>query len=255
MDCCFGQTRPHAQFRKRLILGRFLATIGAGNLSPSPRMSIMRERLRLLLRSALYAMRGGFLIRPFLIALALGAAGAILSSAEEYTPALNLWIPQVLFPAHQDPQVALSIFVGIASSIMTVVSILFASGLMTLTLASTQFSPRILISFVRDRATQWTLGVFLGTFSCCMAALPAVRSLPQPYAPVLTVLIAMALALVCVGWPIFFINHISRSISVNHIVDRIAGETARERDRSWLRHLFLTLLVELPSRSRPWGLG
>jgi len=126
----------------------------------------MRERLRLLLRSALYAMRGGFLIRPFLIALALGAAGAILSSAEEYTPALNLWIPQVLFPAHQDPQVALSILVGIASSIMTVVSIVFAILLMTLTLASTQFSPRILVSFVRDRATQWTLGVFLGTFSC-----------------------------------------------------------------------------------------
>jgi uncharacterized membrane protein len=42
--------------------------------------------------------------------------------------------------------------------------------------------------------------------------------------PVLTVLIAMVLALVCVGWLIFFINHISRSISVNHIVDRIAGE-------------------------------
>jgi uncharacterized membrane protein len=100
----------------------------------------------------------------------------------------------------------------------------FAILLMTLTLASTQFSPRILVSFVRDRATQWTLGIFLGTFSYCMAALPSVRSLPKPYVPVLTVLIAMMLALVCVGWLIFFINHISRSISVNHIVDRIAGE-------------------------------
>jgi uncharacterized membrane protein len=35
----------------------------------------------------------------------------------------------------------------------------------------------------------------------------------------------MLLALLCVGWLIFFINHISRSISVNHIVDRIARET------------------------------
>ena len=34
----------------------------------------------------------------------------------------------------------------------------------------------------------------------------------------------MLLALVCVGWLIYFINHISRSISVNHIVDRIARE-------------------------------
>ena len=60
---------------------------------------------------------------------------------------------------------------------MTVVSIVFAILLMTLTLASTQFSPRILVSFVRDKATQWTLGIFLGTFTYCMAALPAVRSL------------------------------------------------------------------------------
>src|SRR5262249_16045299 len=70
---------------------------------------------------------------------------------------------------------------SVATSIMTVVSIVFAILLMTLTLASTQFSPRILISFVRDRTTQWTLGVFLGTFSYCMAALPAARSLPHPF--------------------------------------------------------------------------
>jgi uncharacterized membrane protein len=35
----------------------------------------------------------------------------------------------------------------------------------------------------------------------------------------------MVLALVCVGWLIYFINYISHSISVNHIVDRIARET------------------------------
>ena len=104
-------------------------------------------------------------------------------------------------------------------------TVVFAILLMTLTLASTQFSPRILISFVRDRTTQWTLGVFLGTFSYCMAALPAARSLPHPFAPIATVTGAMLLALVCVVWLIYFINHISRSISVNHIVDRIARET------------------------------
>jgi uncharacterized membrane protein len=97
------------------------------------------------------------------------------------------WIPEILFPSRQDPQVAQAILSAIATSIMTVVSIVFAILLMTLTLASTQFSPRILVSFVRDRATQWTLGVFLGTFSYCMAALPAARSLPHAFAPVVTV--------------------------------------------------------------------
>jgi uncharacterized membrane protein len=58
-----------------------------------------------------------------------------------------------------------------------------------------------------------------------MAALPAARSLPHPFAPVATVLGAMVLALVCVGLLLFFIHHISQAISVNHIVDRIAEET------------------------------
>jgi uncharacterized membrane protein len=185
----------------------------------------MHKRLAPLLRSLMYALRGGFLVRPLTIAILLGAAGAILSSTEEVFPGMSASIPEVLFPSRQDAQAAQAILSGIATSIMTVVSIVFAMLLMTLTLATTQFSPRILISFVRDRSTQWTLGVFLGTFSYCMAALPAVRSLPQPFVPVATVTGAMLLALVCVGWLVFFINHISQSISVNHIVDRIARET------------------------------
>ena len=108
---------------------------------------------------------------------------------------------------------------------MTVVSIVFAILLTTLTLASMQFSPRILVSFSRDRTTQYTLGIFLGTFSYCIAAMPAARSLPVPVAPIATVAGAMGLALLCVGCLLFFIQHISQAISVNHIVDRIARET------------------------------
>jgi uncharacterized membrane protein len=173
----------------------------------------------------MYNLRGGFLIRPLTIAVALGCAGAFLSWLEEEFPATSAWVPTVLFPSHADPQVAQVILAGIAASIMTVVSIVFAILLMTLTLASMQFSPRIIVSFSRDRVTQWTLGIFLGTFSYCMAALPTARSLPRPFAPVATVLGAMVLALACVGLLLFFIHHISQAISVNHIVDRIAQET------------------------------
>ncbi len=185
----------------------------------------MSKNLPLMLRHAMYSLRGGFLIRPLIIALALGGAGAFLSWLEEEFPAASAWVPTALFPSHADPQVAQVILAGIAASTMTVVSIVFAILLMTLTLASMQFSPRIIVSFSRDRVTQWTLGIFLGTFSYCIAALPAARSLPHPFAPVATVLGAMVLTLACVGVLLFFIHHISQAISVNHIVDRIAAET------------------------------
>jgi uncharacterized membrane protein len=175
----------------------------------------------------MYNLRGGFLVRPLVIALALGAAGATLSWLEELFPLVSAWVPAAIFPSHADPQVAQVILGAIGASIMTVVSIVFAILLMTLTLASMQFSPRIILSFSTDGVTQWTLGVFLGTFCYCMAALPAARSLPHPFAPVATVLGAMFLAVACVGWLLFFIHHISHAISVNHLVDKIASETER----------------------------
>jgi uncharacterized membrane protein len=204
-------------------------------------------------RHAMYNLRGGFLIRPLTIALALGGAGAFFSWLEEEFPAASAWVPTVLFPSHADPQVAQVILAGIAASIMTVVSIVFAILLMTLTLASMQFSPRIIVSFSRDRVTQWTLGIFLGTFSYCMAALPAAHSLPHPFAPVATVLGAMVLALVCVGLLLFFIHHISQAISVNHIVDRIAAETESMIDEimPWPHRLNRHLKDAEPLRPNP----
>ena len=177
------------------------------------------------LRAAIYALRGGFLVRPIMIVALLGTGGALLSEWEERFPGIRALIPQTLFPSQADPQVAQVILTIIATSTMTVVSIVFAILLMTLTLASTQFSPRLLVSFVRDRVTQWTLGLFLGTFSYCIAALPAARMLPTPFAPVVTTLGAMMLAPLCVGMLIYFIFHISNAISVNNIVDRLRRET------------------------------
>jgi uncharacterized membrane protein len=178
-----------------------------------------------LFRSAHYAFRGGFLIRPFAIAVTLGIAGLALSALEQQMPSIGVLVPDLLLPSRGDPQVAQAILSDIATAIMTVVAIVFAILLMTLTLASTQFSPRILISFVRDRVTQWTLGIFLGTFSYCIAVLPAAHSLPAPFEPVVAVAGAMLLATISAGWLIFFIHHISNAISVNHIVDRIRRET------------------------------
>src|SRR3984957_18455378 len=201
----------------------FLCTRGSDPLHLGRRS--VSKNVPLILRRAMYNLRGGFLIRPLIIALVLGGLGALLSWLEEEFPAASAWVPTAVFPSHADPQVAQVILAGIAASMMTVVSIVFAILLMTLTLASMQFSPRIIVSFSKDRVTQWTLGVFLGTFSYCMAALPAARSLPHPYSPVFAVCGAMLLALSCVAWLLYFIHHISQAISVSHIVDRIASET------------------------------
>jgi uncharacterized membrane protein len=56
------------------------------------------------------------------------------------------------------------ILTSIAASVITVVGIVFSITIVTLTLASTQFGPRMLRNFIRDRGTQLTLGTFVATF-------------------------------------------------------------------------------------------
>jgi uncharacterized membrane protein len=188
------------------------------------------KRLNFYIRHLNYNLRGGFLIRPLMIALVFGLLGAFLSAGEEVHPNLSTWVPTFLFPSNGDPQTAQVILSSIATSVMTVVAIVFSILLMTLTLASMQFSPRIIITFVNDRITQHTLGIYLGTFLYCIAALPAARAHPTPFSPALTLFGAMLLSVACVAWLLFFIGHISRAISVNYIVDRIARETERMID-------------------------
>ena len=59
---------------------------------------------------------------------------------------------------------ARQILTAIAAAVITVVTLVFSITIVTLTLASTQFGPRMLRNFIRDRITQLTLGSFVATF-------------------------------------------------------------------------------------------
>jgi uncharacterized membrane protein len=67
---------------------------------------------------------------------------------------------------------ARQLLTSIAASVITVVGIVFSITIVTLTLASTQFGPRMLRNFIRDRGTQLTLGTFVATFVYCVVWTP-----------------------------------------------------------------------------------
>ncbi len=59
---------------------------------------------------------------------------------------------------------ARQILTALAAAVITVIGVVFSIMIVTLTLASTQFGPRMLRNFIRDRGTQVTLGTFVATF-------------------------------------------------------------------------------------------
>jgi uncharacterized membrane protein len=120
----------------------------------------------------------------------------------------------------------------IAGSMMTVVGVTFSMVLVTLALASSQYTSRILRNFMRDRVTQVVLGIFAGIFTYCLIVLRTIRSGDAAgFIPSLAVTFGVVLAISGIGALIFFIHHIAASIQASSIIASVADETLVAIDR------------------------
>ncbi|HSL36359.1 MAG TPA: DUF2254 family protein, partial [Arthrobacter sp.] len=63
------------------------------------------------------------------------------------------------------PEAARAVLQAIAGSLITVTSLTFSLTVVTLQLASSQFSPRLLRTFTSDRFVHGTLALFLAAFA------------------------------------------------------------------------------------------
>jgi uncharacterized membrane protein len=116
----------------------------------------------------------------------------------------------------------------IAGSTLTFTGIVFSITAVALQLGSSQFSPRALRTFLRDRGTQWALGVLVATFTYALLTLLRVdthAARNELAVPGLSVSLALALVLASLVTFVLFVNHLTQSIRAVSIIERIAGET------------------------------
>jgi uncharacterized membrane protein len=124
---------------------------------------------------------------------------------------------------------ARQILTAIAAAIMTVVGVVFSITIVALTLASTQFGPRMMRNFIRDRGTQLTLGTFVATFFYTILALVSIGGGPRgDFVPHLSITVALVLTLADLAVLIYFINHVATVIQLPQVIAGIAGDLARE---------------------------
>ena len=120
----------------------------------------------------------------------------------------------------------------VATSTITIAVTAFSITIVALTLASTQFSPRILRNFMRDMSNQVVLGIFVGIFAYCIIVLRTIQDGGSDHAnsfvPSVSVFFAIILGFVSIGSLIYFIHHVATSIQATSIVSTIAKETIRE---------------------------
>jgi uncharacterized membrane protein len=108
---------------------------------------------------------------------------------------------------------------------MTIASVTFSITVVALQLASSQFGPRLLRNFMRDRGNQVAIGTFIATFTYCLLILRTVNGTEgEPFVPHISVTVGLLLALVSLGVLIYFIHHAAASIQAENVIAAVSRD-------------------------------
>lgn len=119
----------------------------------------------------------------------------------------------------------------IAAAVLTVVGVVFSVTIVALTLASQQFGPRMLRTFIRDLGTQFSLGAFVATIVYCVLALGSIRSSTHGYfVPHISITVALGMLFADLVVLIYFIHHIAVSIQLPQVIASISRDLGRAID-------------------------
>lgn len=169
------------------------------------------------------------------------ASGALVLSfvlIEIDTTVSTEWVEKLGWLYSFGPEGARAILSAIASSMITVAGLTFSITMLTLQLASSQFGPRLLRNFMRDRGNQVVLGTFIATFVYCLLVLRTVRGAEgSSFVPHLSVAFGVILALTSIAVLIYFIHHVATAIRIESILKLLAIETCAAIDRLYPERL------------------
>lgn len=123
---------------------------------------------------------------------------------------------------------ARTLLITIASTMVTVIALVLGLTVVALQLSSTQFSPRLLRNFLRDRATQRVLSIFLATFVYSAAGLYTVGvtagNRTEDF-PRLAVTVAIVLLFCSLAMVVYFADHLAHSIQIDAITGLVQRGT------------------------------
>jgi uncharacterized membrane protein len=147
---------------------------------------------------------------PAVAAAAAVVLGVLLSS--DAVDGLDDRIGESLWPGQVS--VATDVLSLLAGSALTVLSLTVSVTIVALQLASQQFSPRLLRTFLEGYEVRIVISVFVALFVYCLAVLRGIEG-DDPSAPQLALFVAFALAMGAVATLVWYIAYIVRLIRVD----------------------------------------
>jgi uncharacterized membrane protein len=182
------------------------------------------------LRVVVERIRSSLWFLPTLFVAAAIAQGLALPALEERAGSTG--VSTFFFQGGPDgARVVLSM---IAGSTLTLTVLVFSITIVALQLASSQFSPRVLRTFLRDWYSQIALGVFAATFAYALTVLRSVQTREpdvDAFVPRLSVSLAVLWVMISLAMFVVYVNHTARGLRVVSVIGKIGDETRRTIDR------------------------
>lgn len=184
--------------------------------------------------TALYQFRESLFALPTLVAV----AGVILAEVTAHLD--NLLHADIPLPLtiQMNSDSASWLLSTVAGATITTAGVVFSLTVVSLQLASSQFSPRVMRWFIRDRLSQIMIGLLVATFVFCVLALRHISGDPTADAPRMLMTVATVLAVATVLLIIAYLNRLARGLQVGEVVRNISAETEEVihaiAEQSWL---------------------
>lgn len=178
---------------------------------------------RLRLAAVRYRFEESLFLYPALIMLG-GIALAIAATAVDRAVGHHVLLP---FTLEMSSNAATWLLATVAGAMITTVGVVFSLTVVSLQLASSQFSPRVMRSFIRDRLSQRVIGLLVATFFYCVLVLPSVSGEATDPAPRVSLTLAVVLTLITVIGIIVHLDHLAHGLQVGNVARVIADEGAR----------------------------
>lgn len=177
----------------------------------------MKVRLQRLLET----LKTSFWFVPLLMALASVALVLLMNWVDGRVPRLEGGLFHWLYVS--GPSGARLLLATIASSSITVASVVFSITIVALSTASSQFGPRLLPNFMQQGATQIALGAFIATFIYALLVLGQIpeQSTGGPL-PAFSVALGLFAGVASFAVLVYFIHHVATFIQAPRIIDDVA---------------------------------
>jgi uncharacterized membrane protein len=175
------------------------------------------------------ALRASYWFVPSLFALSVLLLSFALPTLDSVIADSTIQLPGWILTTTDTARSTLS---AMAGALLAVTGTVFSITIVTLSLTSQQFGPRLLRRFMYDLATQVTLGVFLSTGLYCLLLLRAVEHQNGDISvPHLSILVAVAFCVLSMALLIFYIHHVAMLIQAPHVVAAVAHDLNDAIDR------------------------